>query len=239
MIRQEHLIVVVWAFVIGCAFLLVVGCSGTRSEAPKEKGHTEATNNEQGHSGEAASEEARCEGTRTIVLRLYGRPVDYLTNDVPGCPKGGTLSGTDKRDHLAGEDGEDEVRGLGGLDKLSGGGGSDVIYAGPGDDQELWGGAGDDELYGGPGGDFGLAGDAGDDELHGGSGDDGVLIGGAGEDVIYGGDGNDGLDGSHDGGDRDKLYCGKGKDQYNADKNDYVDSSCEKKTTFEGRAGIA
>ena len=25
----------------------------------------------------------------------------------------------------------------------------------------------------------------------------------------------------------DKLYCGKGKDAYDADKYDYVDSSCE------------
>jgi hypothetical protein len=28
---------------------------------------------------------------------------------------------------------------------------------------------------------------------------------------------------------RDKLYCGKGKDTYFAEKIDYVDSSCEKK----------
>jgi hypothetical protein len=47
-----------------------------------------------------------------------------------------------------------------------------------------------------------------------------------GEDVIYGGDGNDYLGGGSDG-QRDKLYCGKGKDYYAADKNDYVDSSCE------------
>ena len=26
----------------------------------------------------------------------------------------------------------------------------------------------------------------------------------------------------------DKIYCGKGKDRYYADKIDYVDSSCEK-----------
>jgi hypothetical protein len=65
------------------------------------------------------------------------------------------------------------------------------------------------------------------------------LGGGAGEDVICGGNGNDGLDGSHDGGDRDELYCGKGKDRYAADKNDYVDGSCEKKGNFEGRAGTA
>jgi Tol biopolymer transport system component len=34
-------------FLIGCALLLVVGCAGTRSESPKQQGHTEATNKEQ------------------------------------------------------------------------------------------------------------------------------------------------------------------------------------------------
>ena len=28
---------------------------------------------------------------------------------------------------------------------------------------------------------------------------------------------------------RDELYCGPGKDQYHADRLDYVDSSCEEK----------
>ena len=41
---------------------------------------------------------------------------------------------------------------------------------------------------------------------------------------MYGGDGND-FPWSKDG-QRDKLYCGEGRDEYNADKNDYVDS-CE------------
>jgi hypothetical protein len=35
---------------------------------------------------------------------------------------------------------------------------------------------------------------------------------------------------------RDKLYCGKGKDRYVAQKHDYVDSSCEK---YLGRGGAA
>jgi hypothetical protein len=38
------------------------------------------------------------------------------------------------------------------------------------------------------------------------------------------------LDGaSNEDGERDELYCGKGKDKYLADKKDYVDSSCEVK----------
>jgi hypothetical protein len=63
-----------------------------------------------------------------------------------------------------------------------------------------------------------------------------------GEDVIYGGPGDDKLDGGpsdavytgevlRGGGDgqRDKIYCGEGRDSYFADKEDYVDGSCEKK----------
>jgi hypothetical protein len=89
---------VVGTFLIGCALLLlVVGCAGTRSEAPqKEKGHTEATKEKQGHTRGAASEEDRCGGTRTFDR--WGGP--YITNDVPGCPNGGLLEGTDERDKL-------------------------------------------------------------------------------------------------------------------------------------------
>ena len=94
----------------------------------------------------------------------------YTTNDLPGCPKGGLLKGTDKPD------------------KLEGGLGNDILYGGDGDDTL-------DQFSS------------------------------EGEDVIYGGDGNDGLAAKD--GQRDKLYCGKGKDGYFADKNDYVDSSCE------------
>ena len=193
---------------MGCAVLLmVVGCAGVRSQAAKreEQGHTEAT-----------KEQARsdpCEGTRT-----YKKPWGLITtNDVPGCPKGGLLSGTDGRDHLDGKDGDDEIRGLGSVDDMLGGGGNDVIYGGPGDDSPLWGLMGADVIYGGAGNDFWLA-------------------GGAGEDVLYGGKGNDALEGIdwYDSGAspmRDELYCGPGKDKYQADKLDYVDSSCEEKGT--------
>ena len=47
--------------------------------------------------------------------------------------------------------------------------------------------------------------------------------------VFYGGDGNDFVWVGPNDGQIDKLYCGAGKDRYYADKNDYVDSSCEKK----------
>ena len=178
---------------------LVVGCAGVRSEAPKEQeqGRAEATEG-QARSPEApASEEDRCEGTQTFdVLKKQGiekicdssvKPGDpealYTTNDVPGCPNGGLLSGTDRSKNV------------------------------------LHGQAGGDELTG----------QRGDDVLHGGAGDDKGLWGVGGEDVIYGGDGNDFLYGIFDGGERDELYCGKGNDEYDADKNDYVDSSCEVK----------
>ena len=213
------------ASLIGCAFLLlVVGCSGPRSEtSKKEQGSSPKTT--------ASEEEARCERTRTIkITTIHEWPdagptkqsVVFTTNDLPGCPKdkGGLLSGTDKPDKLNGLDGDDEIRGLAGPDFIFGGAGNDVIYAGPGDDEgkgkyydrNVMGNRGDDVLYGGDGNDT-LGSDIGQD---------------VGEDVYYGEGGNDGIFAQ---GDRqpDKLYCGKGKDRYVAEKIDYVDSSCEKK----------
>ena len=211
-VRQGPLIAVVGALVIGCTGLLVIGCSGTRSEAPQEEGqgHTEATNKEQTRSPEAtASEAARCEGTRTLPTGGGHGPYVFTTNDLPGCPKGGLLLGTNKPDKLSGKEGKDEIRGLGAADFIFGGVGDDVIYAGPGDDMSLFGDEGDDVIYGG-------------------DGDDGVEER-WGADVIYGGDGNDGIFAIVDD-QRDKLYCGKGKDVYHApEKIDYVSSSCETK----------
>jgi hypothetical protein len=216
-VRQAHLIAIVGVLLIESAVLLVaVGCAGVGSEAR----HKEQTHSPQ---ATASEEQARCEGTRTLhhYVVAYGRGlysktrsgseedmkkadkkagqktevVDvYTTNDLPGCPKGGLLLGTDKADvdlypdhpGLEAQAGDDEIRGLGANDYLSGGDGNDVLYGGPGEDR---------------------------------------IDGGKGEDVIYGGDGNDGLAAKD--GQRDKLYCGKGKDGYFADKNDYVDSSCE------------
>jgi hypothetical protein len=148
-VRREHLIAVVGAFLIGCAVLLLVGCAGMRSEAPKE--------DEQERSPQATTteEEARCGGTRTVDLQ--GRT--YTTNDVSGCPRGGLLSGTDGRDKLDGEYGDDEIRGLGAMDAIFGGLGSDVIYGGPGDDllegSSYWSDESiKDVLHGGPGRDL-------------------------------------------------------------------------------------
>ena len=69
----------------------------------------------------------------------------------------------------------------------------------------------------------------GDDVIYGGDGDDGDLSGFGGADVLYGGDGDDFLSEQDWDKQRDKLYCGEGRDYYLAYKNDYVDSSCEKK----------
>jgi len=223
-VRRGHLIAVVLTFLIGCAFLLLaVGCEGTSSETFNKK-------EEQGSAPEAtASEEARCQGTRTIRHR-------YTTNDMPGCPKGGMLSGTDKRDRLDGKDGEDEVRALGGRDDLYGGSGNDILHGGP-DDDYLVSGTGNDVLHGGDGGDQLDNVDAepshptligGDDVLYGGDGDDFLSGIDEGEDVLYGGDGNDTLFANWGGG-QDKLYCGEGRDTYFSDKNDYVARSCEVK----------
>ena len=226
-VRQGHCIALVVAFLMGCAVVLVAGASGVQAQASKK-------------------EEARCQGTRKINVNL---PARFTSNDLPGCPQGGLLKGTDKTDELAGEKGDDEVRSLGGKDFVLGGPGNDVIYGGPGDDVSLNGDGreenGNDIIYGGPGDDdvnVFITGDDGNDVIYGGPGDD-KLKGWEGEDVIYGGPGDDKLDGGPSdavlgggellpgGGDgqRDKLYCGEGRDSYTADKEDYVDSSCEVK----------
>jgi Ca2+-binding RTX toxin-like protein len=193
-IRRALLIATVGAFLIGCGFL-VVDDSGAQEEATEEQGNSD-----------------RCEGTRFINW-LGAR---YTTNDLPGCPKGGLLSGTDGSDYLRGEQGDDEVRGLGSPRQQA---------------DELYGGYGSDVLYGGAGMDF-LEGGQDDDVLYGGDGDDILLVGGPGEDVIYGGDGKDYIEESGDG-QLDKLYCGEGRDTYNAATTDYVDSSCEKGQLWE------
>src|SRR5215212_10338720 len=109
--RRGRSIALVVACVVGCAVVLMAGASGVQAEASK-------------------NEEARCQGTRKIDVNM---PVRYTTNDLPGCPKGGLLIGTDKTDELAGEKGDDEIRGLGASnDTLWGGDGNDVIYGGPG-----------------------------------------------------------------------------------------------------------
>ena len=77
----------------------------------------------------------------------------YTTNDLPGCPNGGLLLGTDKPDKLYGEDGDDEIRGLGGSDYLEGGSGDDVLYGGDGGDKALIPNKGKDVVYGGDGND--------------------------------------------------------------------------------------
>jgi Ca2+-binding RTX toxin-like protein len=140
--------------------------------------------------------------------RYRGGP--YTTNDLPGCPKGGLLLGTDKDDRLHGKDGDDEIRALGVRDEIVGGVGSDAIHMGPGDDFITPGKHREGDV----------------DVIYGGSGDD-DLQAGKGADVMYGGDGSDAV---FEGPDRqrDKLYCGEGKDRYYAEKIDYVDSSCEK-----------
>ena len=216
MIRRGHLVaVVVRALLIGCTVLLVVGCAGVRSEATKQ---------EQTRPPEAtvSEEEARCEGTRTIKNPfLYNEAAandrfrykgSLITNDLRGCPNGGLLLGTDKRDKLGGLEGDDEIRGLGGKDEIYGDNGNDVIYAGPGEGSFVG-------KYVGP--------VVRDDKVE-------YISGGNGADVIYGGDGSDFIDARGDKQPRqpDKLYCGKGKDQYDADPMDYVDSSCEKKANW-------
>ena len=154
-VRRGHLIAVVVTLLIGCAVLLLAaGCSGTSSEtSKKEQEPTEATKTEQTRSPEAmaSEEETRCQGTRPF-LSFQG--IHLTTNDLPGCPKGGLLLGTDKHDRLGGKEGDDEIRGSGDRDEISGGPSNDIIYGGPGNDFNLTGDDGDDVIYGGDGNDF-------------------------------------------------------------------------------------
>src|SRR5215213_7532620 len=224
-VRQGHCIALVVAFLMGCAVVLVAGASGVQAEASKK-------------------EEARCQGTRKINVNL---PARFTSNDLPGCPQGGLLLGTDKPDLLAGEKGDDEVRSLGGKDDVMGGPGNDIIYGGADNDSLIGDGRdenGSDVIYGGPGDDWTLNGTDGNDVIYGGPGDDDSLRGMDGEDVLYGGPGDDKLDGGPSeavyggpggllaggrDGQRDKIYCGEGRDSYFADKEDYVEGSCEVK----------
>ena len=114
-------VVVVRAFLIGCAVFLMAGASGVQAQASK-------------------NEEARCEGTRKINVNL---PARFTSNDLPGCPQGGLLLGTDKPDLMAGEKGDDEVRGLGGSDDVMGGLGNDVLYGGADNDSLIGDGTGE------------------------------------------------------------------------------------------------
>ena len=159
---------VVGVFLIGCAVLLLaVGCAGTTSSETSKK--------EQGSSPQAtASEEARCQGTSTTESPIGG-PARFTTNDIPGCPKGGLLLGTDKLDYLYGKDGDDVIRGLGGRDDLYGGSGNDNIYGGDGNDS-LGGRKGEDVLYGGDGNDFIWSHDGQRDKIYGGKGKDQCTI---------------------------------------------------------------
>ena len=95
---------------------------------------------------------------------------------------------------------------------------------------QLDGKDGKDEIRGLGASDF-ISGGAGNDVVYGGPGNDGLLVGGEGEDVVYSGPGDDNIVNTSDG-ERDRIYCGEGKDEYLASKSDYVSSSCEEKMRF-------
>jgi Ca2+-binding RTX toxin-like protein len=117
---------------------------------------------------------------------------------------GEEVMGTAHADRLIGTPRNDVFYGLGGNDVIVGRGGRDVVFGGPGDDRMI-GGAGSDRLFGG----------VGRDRLSGGRGAD-VLVGGAGRDFLRGGFGNDTLRAKD--GLRDRVFGGRGLDQYRLDR---------------------
>jgi Ca2+-binding RTX toxin-like protein len=205
------------AFLIGCAVLLLaVGCAGTRSETSKK---------EQGSSPETtASVQARCDGTGTY--HLYD--VSYNRGG-EGPLRTGSEEDMKKAAKKARQDWRWGVKthnfGVYTTNDLPGCPDKGGLLLGTEKPDKLGGKVGDDEVRG-LGGRDDIVGGSGNDIIYGGDGND-KLESGKGEDVLYGGDGNDNLTGAYSLGQRDEHYCGKGKDQYLADNNDYVDSSCQ------------
>ena len=126
-----------------------------------------------------------------------------------------------------GTDGDDRLIGTNGSDTLSGGKGEDAIRGLQGD-AELNGGIGDDGGAFTERGGKGLFGGSGSDELRARGGND-TLEGGAGADLLRGGNGDDTIVESGDGAGKDRVYCGRGRDEVFADEGDVVDEeSCER-----------
>jgi Ca2+-binding RTX toxin-like protein len=102
------------------------------------------------------------------------------------------------------------VQGTKGDDEYTMGAGAQRVFARAGDDT-VDGGGGNDRLRGG----------RGDDYLDGGDGAD-RLRGGQDDDLLDGGDGDDYLNGGGDGGDKDRIVCGDGRDVVVLGRNDVV-----------------
>jgi hypothetical protein len=175
---------------------------------------------------------------------LTGGPYDDI---ITGGEGNDAIDGGGGNDIIVGDAGDDTLfGGLGddclaggeGKDRLLGNGGDDTLFSDAGVDI-LHGGAGNDLLDGGPDGDQ-LFGDVGNDALHGtlgsdvlhGQGGDDLANGGPGTDTIIGGTGDDGLIGGPDadwlldpnGGDRDGLNGGDGRDVLNSIDGDGQDT---------------
>ena len=147
-------------------------------------------------------------------------------------------AGNDTVDGLAGDDcidlslgndiawggpGRDLIRGGSGKDRVSGGPDPDVLSGGPNVDR-ITAGTGNDVVTGGSSNDA-LLGNSGNDRVNGDSGND-RLNGGAGRDRLSANSGNDKIN-SRDG-QRDRVFCGKGRDRVTADQLDKVSRDCER-----------
>jgi RTX calcium-binding nonapeptide repeat (4 copies) len=198
-VRQGHLIVVVGTFLIGCAVLLVVGCAGVPSVAPQKEQGHTEATKEQGYSPEATVSE-EARCEGTRTFKLsFHKAMEVQGYGFPGIYTTNDVPSCPSDGLLSGTEGPDKLNGLKGEDEIRGLGAADVIF----------GGVDSDVIYGGDGGDGFYSGDQGKDALYGGAGDD-LLVAT--------------MDGQ-----KDKLYCGEGRDPYDVDKRDYVSSSCEEK----------
>jgi len=129
-------------------------------------------------------------------------PVEQGTCTITGTPGDDVLVGTDDDDVICGGGGNDTLIGGPGNDTLIGGGGNDTLIGGPGDDT-LIGGPGQNVLKGGPG----------RDKLKAKKGKN-IVKGGGGLDRIF----------TRNGGRRDRVTGGGGKDICKADRKDRIRS---------------
>jgi Ca2+-binding RTX toxin-like protein len=179
--------------------------------------------------------------------RAYGRSGDDTVSGDAGEDVGSGGFGDDlvhggaDDDSVSGNAGADTVRGGAGNDRVVGRGDADAISGNSGSDR-VSGGSGDDRVFG-RSGDDGVSGNAGDDRVSAGSGDDRVfgrtgddgVSGNAGDDRVDGGSGSDRLFGRRGDdlidardGERDRVYCGSGRDTVRADREDLL-RGCERR----------
>lgn len=170
-----------------------------------------------------------------LVYVLVSLVVSMGLASLAGAALAAVINGDDGDNRLTGTAKRDVIRGLAGDDEMSGRVGPDVLY-GNSDTDFVSGDRGNDEVYGNRGDDNnaivinepgGLFGGQGNDAMYGRSGDD-LLYDTEGENAFRGGRGNDSIVATDSSNDRDRIFCGSGRDEVFADRRDRVAEDCER-----------